>query len=691
MRKLLNYIFILVLFIPYSFGAENSDYYEESYARMSYVQGDAFIQRAEDLGYEEGVVNLALIQGDKIGTREGRTEIHLGEGNYIRIDRDTQIELVRMPDRSEDVTGIHLLSGNIFLRVNFLSDEKFMEVHTPDTSLYILEEGLYYLTIKQGKQTEIRIFEGGAEAAGEEGSLLLGDEEKLIVSNGRFITNPTRFYPSINTSFAEWNSSRDALHNRYAGETRYLPSELNEYEAELNYYGQWRYHNSYGYVWIPSGISISWRPYYHGRWVWYPIIGWTWVSYEPWGWCVSHYGRWHWSVNLGWYWIPTSRWGPAWVHWYHGPSYIGWCPLSYYGYPGVVINNHYYGNYYHNDYPSGSSALTVVRKDQLQARNVSKVALSKSSVSKLSQISMSSKQPTIRPVVNKTGLRTSEASQLFSKTNNRPVTKSYSATHAIKTSPRSSVVRNSKSSDMRLDSSSLKRQTKTTASRSADVSKTRSSLTRESISNTRRSSNIKTYPSREIRNVAGSSSHSRSMASSSSIRRPKTSTSINSRSSRQSSQIRRYPSRTSSSKSKANSFPNVRSTKARSSIQSGTRNTSSSSLRSSTRNRSVPRASTSIKSRSVPRVSNRANSRSINSSTRKPTSISRARSSSPSRIRSSSSSRISSSSRPKARSSSRTIRSSSSRARSSSSVKSTRTTRTKSSSRSSSTKRVKKK
>ncbi|MGM0466422.1 MAG: DUF6600 domain-containing protein [Acidobacteriota bacterium] len=662
MRKLLNYIIIFVLFIPYSFGAENSDYYEEGYARMSYVQGDVFIQRAEDLGYEEGVVNLALIQGDKIGTREGRTEIHIGEGNYIRIDRDTQIELVRMPDRSEDVTGIHLLSGNIFLRVNFLSDEKFMEVHTPDTSLYILEEGLYYLTIKQGKQTEIRIFEGGAEAAGEEGSLLLGDEEKLIVSNGRFITNATRFYPSMNTGFAEWNSSRDAFHNRYAGGTRYLPSELNEYEAELNHYGQWRYHNSHGYVWIPSGISISWRPYYHGRWVWYPIIGWTWVSYEPWGWCVSHYGRWHWSVRLGWYWIPTSRWGPAWVHWYHGPSYIGWSPLSYYGYPGVVINNHYYGNYYHNYYPSGSSALTVVRKDQLQARNVSKVALSKSSVSKLSQISMSSKQPTIRPVVNKAGLRTSEAAQLFSKANNRPVTKSYSATHAIKTSPRS---------------------------------KTRSSLTREKISNTRRSSNIKTYPSRETRNVARSSSHSRSMNSSSSIRRPKTSTSINSRSSRQSSQIRRYPSRTSSSKSKANSFSNVRSTKARSSIQSRTRNTSSSSLRSSIRNRSVPRASTSIKSRSVPRVSNRANSRSINSSTRKPTSSSRIRSSSPSRIRSSSSSRItsriSSSSRPKAGSSSRTIRSSSSRARSSSSVKSTRTTRTKSSSRSSSTKRVKKK
>jgi len=636
MRKLLYTMLVVALFVSYSFGDENSDYYEDSYARMSYVKGDVFIQRSEDLGYEEGVVNLALIQGDKIGTREGLAEIHLGEGNYIRIDRNTQIQLVKMPNRIEDVTGMHLLLGNVFLRINFLGNEKFIEVHTSDASFYILEQGLYYLSVGQNNQTELRVFEGRAEAAGEKDSLLLKAEERLIVSQGHFISGPTYFHEIMNSSFVEWNSARDAFHARVAVESNYLPEELSEYESELSYYGQWNYHNRYGYVWIPSGISISWRPYYNGRWVWYPIIGWTWVSYEPWGWCVSHYGRWHWSMSLGWYWIPTRRWGPAWVHWYHGPHHIGWCPLSYYGYPGVVINNHYYGNYYHNYYPSGSRALTVVQKNQLQARNISKVALNKSGVSRLSRISMSSVQPKIKPAVNRTGIRASEAAQVFSKTDVRKVTKAYSASHVLKSSSRSAVPTARKLSTVKLDSNALKRETKATNTESSKTGIRRP------------------YPSR-----------------SSGIRRSSTSTSVRSVPSRQTHQIKRYPSRSPSSRSRLSSPQNINSTSRRSLPRSISRNTSSSSQRSSARNRSLTRSSSLIKSQSINRSSSRI-------------STSRGRVTSPS------SSRVSS--RAKIRSSTPKVRSSSSRvSRSSSSVRSRSSSRAKSSSRSHSTARVKKK
>ncbi|MCK7478630.1 MAG: hypothetical protein M0C28_15565 [Candidatus Moduliflexus flocculans] len=41
---------------------------------MSYVNGSVYVQRTGDLGYEKGEVNLALVQGDKMGTevRPGR-------------------------------------------------------------------------------------------------------------------------------------------------------------------------------------------------------------------------------------------------------------------------------------------------------------------------------------------------------------------------------------------------------------------------------------------------------------------------------------------------------------------------------------------------------------------------------------------------------------------------------------------
>ena len=710
MRKLINFILIIALFAPYSFAREDSDYFEGGYARMSYVKGDVYIQRAEDLGYEEGVVNLALIQGDKIGTREGRTEIHLGEGNYIRIDRNTQIELVKMPDKREHVTGVHLLSGNIFLRINFLNNEKSIEIHTPDASFYLVEAGLYYLSIKQNNQTEIKVFEGRAEAAGEEGSLLLGAEEKLVVSNGRFISEPTYFYPSMNSSFAEWNSSRDAFHNRYASGTRYLPSELSEYESELAHYGQWNYHNSYGYVWVPQRVSVSWRPYMNGRWVWYPIIGWTWVSYEPWGWCVSHYGRWHWSVRLGWYWIPTRRWGPAWVHWYHGLHHIGWCPLSYYGYPGVVINNHYYGNYYHHYYPSGSRALTVIHKDQLQARNISKVALSRSRASKLSQISMSPAQPETRPLVSKTELRISEAAKVFSTTKIRRVTKAYSPGNSLRSTHVSGSKSIPRASDVKLDSHSIRTRTKSTAvqssktdirrtyqPRSSGSSDTRNSLMKGRGSNNKNVSDIKTYPSRKINNVTRSHTNSSPVNRSSRMQSSKSSVGFDSSRSKQNRMIKSYPSRKALPKSRQRSSRSINSTKRRSSSYSRNRSILSSTTKSSIRNRSVPRisgrtnirnrktSSSSLRSsrnRSFPKISSRTNRRSMSSS--------RSISTSRRKIRSSSSSRRISS-RPKTRSSSSRVRSSSSRVRRSSSARSRRVARTKSSSRSSSKSRVKKK
>jgi len=55
--------------------------------------------------------------------------------------------------------------------------------------------------------------------------------------------------------------------------------------------------------------------------------GWTWVSYEPFGWATYHYGRWARDPRFGWLWIPGNTWGPAWVSWQHGGGYVGWAPL----------------------------------------------------------------------------------------------------------------------------------------------------------------------------------------------------------------------------------------------------------------------------------------------------------------------------------------------------------------------------
>lgn len=404
-------------FLPFILSAEEEGYYSYSYARLSYVKGDVVVQRAENLGSEQGAVNLALVEGDKLGTGNGRAEIHFGKKNYVRLDDNTEVELANLPRQGDNRIRLHLLAGNIYLRVSYLEGEKCFEVHTPDASFYILEEGLYRFDMRGNGQSEISILEGSLEAAGEDGSELIGSRARLLASNGRLGSQTSLSYSR--DDFDYWNEDRDSLQDQYVSK-RYLSSGLEDYEYELASNGNWVYERPYGYVWVPSLYYTDWRPYYYGRWLWYPVIGWTWISDEPWGWCVYHYGRWHWRLGLGWYWIPTYHWGPGWVHWYHGYDYVGWCPLSWYNRPVVIVNNYFYDRYNRPHYPAGSRALTVVHKNQLQGPRASNVALSHVEASRLGQITLQGRQPDVKPVVNRSGLRATSPSKGLSQPQIRP-------------------------------------------------------------------------------------------------------------------------------------------------------------------------------------------------------------------------------------------------------------------------------
>ena len=92
--------------------------------------------------------------------------------------------------------------------------------------------------------------------------------------------------------------------------------------------GSWIEVGNYGYCWQPDIVvsDSSWRPYTDGYWA-YTDLGWTWVSYEDFGWATYHYGRWVRLADIGWVWVPGYEWGPAWVSWRFGGGYCGWAPL----------------------------------------------------------------------------------------------------------------------------------------------------------------------------------------------------------------------------------------------------------------------------------------------------------------------------------------------------------------------------
>ncbi|HWM23365.1 MAG TPA: DUF6600 domain-containing protein [Chthoniobacterales bacterium] len=104
--------------------------------------------------------------------------------------------------------------------------------------------------------------------------------------------------------------------------------------------GSWVELADYGYCWQPNVVvsNAKWRPYSDGYWV-YTDVGWTWVSYEDFGWATYHYGRWVRLRDRGWFWVPGREWGPAWVSWRTGGDHVGWAPLPPRGRGDVEYDN----------------------------------------------------------------------------------------------------------------------------------------------------------------------------------------------------------------------------------------------------------------------------------------------------------------------------------------------------------------
>ena len=116
----------------------------------------------------------------------------------------------------------------------------------------------------------------------------------------------------------------DDPYARYEGPSPRV--EVGFFYDELSPYGDWVRTRDYGWAWFPRDMHPEWRPYSDGRWI-NSDYGWTWASYEPFGWATYHYGRWTWDPRFGWLWVPGTVWGPAWVSWQYGGGYVGWAPL----------------------------------------------------------------------------------------------------------------------------------------------------------------------------------------------------------------------------------------------------------------------------------------------------------------------------------------------------------------------------
>jgi hypothetical protein len=316
---------------------------DESYGYFRAIDGSATLIQAGSGTRTPAEINQPVMAGDRILTPgSARVEIILPDRNILRLDGGTEVTLEQLaasPDRDDPNTVVRLHDGNILLTViaDSLGDQ-LPRVDTANASVYPQAYGTYRITSSQDRWTEVTVRRGKAEVVtdqGERGGEIVRADETAIVDGAER-------YASVEVESAASYDNLERWADRLEDESRYastnddyLDDNLRYQAAPLARYGGWISVGGRSY-WRPR-VAVGWQPYSQGRWAYTPA-GLTWVSYEPWGWVPYHYGSWDYLPSYGWVWQAGRTWAPAWVYWYWGPSYVGWCPTG------------YYTNYYRNSY-----------------------------------------------------------------------------------------------------------------------------------------------------------------------------------------------------------------------------------------------------------------------------------------------------------------------------------------------------
>jgi hypothetical protein len=267
-------------------------------ARLSFVDGDVSFWRpgAEDWGPAH--VNTPLSPGDTLfAGRAGNLEIQVGPRAFLRGTDGTQIGL---DTQEPDYLQFRVTGGHASLDIRELPTPTTIELATPGAAITVERPGYYRVDVEDDATT-LRVHRGGVAIVTPPGraSVTVSANQQVVIRGDAGAVAIGQ--AAELTEWDEWNYKRTGYLIQHA-DTRHVSPGTYGTEA-LGQHGTWRTVESYGSVWVPSGMPAGWVPYSTGRWIWDPRFGWTWLDDAPWGWAPYHYGRWVFVSNV-WAWAP---------------------------------------------------------------------------------------------------------------------------------------------------------------------------------------------------------------------------------------------------------------------------------------------------------------------------------------------------------------------------------------------------
>jgi len=222
---------------------------------LNYVEGQASMDN-QNLD-EKSVGNATLQNGQVLETGNGKAEILLTPGVYLRLGSNSSAKMV---NDSLTNTQVSLQQGEAMLEVDRLYQENLIHVSQPGADTRVLKTGLYDFN---AADNTVRVFDGKAVVKADDRDTAVKKDHQVQLTSAKI--KPEKFDSKAvqqNDDLYRWSSLR----------SEYL-SEANVNTARLYYANGW-----YGPGWW--GPGWYWDPWFAG-FTFLPGDG---FFYNPFGW-----------------------------------------------------------------------------------------------------------------------------------------------------------------------------------------------------------------------------------------------------------------------------------------------------------------------------------------------------------------------------------------------------------------------
>jgi hypothetical protein len=230
---------------------------------VNYVEGTASIEGQPVDSKQIG--SITLEPGQELSTANGKAEILLTPGVFLRLDSNSEVKLI---SPGLTLTQVELEKGKAAVEVDEIHDQNDLQIIDAGVTTRLDKTGYYEFN---ANKPEAMVFKGMAKAEVGDGQWreIKGHNELMLTGeNGPALAKekPTNF----STEDAE---SNDTLYKWSKLRSQYLAEANNDIAGEYygeGYYPGWYWDPGWGYTYIGAGPFYS--PF---GWGYYPL-GWGW-------------------------------------------------------------------------------------------------------------------------------------------------------------------------------------------------------------------------------------------------------------------------------------------------------------------------------------------------------------------------------------------------------------------------------